>query len=158
LFTKDKIFLTSVYYFLKEVKYIEVVAAIIVRGGKILCVKRGMSPYDYLAFKYEFPGGKVEEGETNEIALRREITEELKLEIEINRHFMTINHLYPHFEITLHSYLCSIREALGGDGDSAQEFFDVTLTEHVEYKWLTAKELFSLEWAPADVAICQSLM
>ncbi len=139
-------------------KHIEVVAAIIVRGGKILCVKRGRGVYEYVSLKYEFPGGKVEEGEKEEDALRREITEELKLEIEINRHFMTINHLYPDFEITLHSYLCSIREALGGDGDSVQKLFDVTLTEHIEYKWLAAKELFSVEWAPADVAICQSLM
>ena len=139
-------------------KHIQVVAAIILRKGKILCVKRGSSPYEYLAFKYEFPGGKVEEGETNEDALRREILEELSLEIEINRHFMTVNHLYPHFEITLHSYLCSLREVLGGDGDSVQEFFEVALTEHSEYKWLAANELFSVEWAPADVAICQSLM
>ena len=79
-------------------KHIEVVAAIIVRGGKILCVKRGRGVYEYVSLKYEFPGGKVEEGEKEEDALRREIREELKLEIEINRHYMTVNHLYPDFE------------------------------------------------------------
>ena len=135
-------------------KHIEVVAAIILHKGKILCVKRGSTPYEYLAFKYEFPGGKVEQGETNEVALRREIHEELSLEIEINRHFMTVNHLYPHFEITLHSYICSLRE---DSGDSGQELFDVALTEHAEYKWLAPNELFSVKWAPADVAICRKL-
>ncbi len=129
-------------------KHIEVVAAIILHKGKILCVKRGSSPYEYLAFKYEFPGGKVEQGETNEVALRREIHEELNLEIEINRHFMTVTHLYPHFEITLHSYLCSSKE----------DSIEMTLTEHVEYKWLYGKEIFSVEWAAADVSICESLL
>ena len=133
---------------LKKMKHIEVVAAIIVRGGKILCVKRGRGVYEYVSLKYEFPGGKVEEGEKEEDALRREIREELKLEIEINRHFMTVNHLYPDFEITLHSYLCTLRE----------DSFEIALTEHIDYKWLEGKELFSVEWAPADVAICQSLM
>ncbi|MDP3452164.1 MAG: (deoxy)nucleoside triphosphate pyrophosphohydrolase [Bacteroidales bacterium] len=129
-------------------KKIEVVAAIILHEGKILCVKRGRSPYEYLSFKYEFPGGKVEKGEGYEEALIREIREELKLEIDIKGHFMTVNHLYPHFEITLHSYLCSSKE----------DSIEIALTEHVEYKWLYGKDIFSVEWAAADVSICESLL
>ncbi|WP_293889747.1 NUDIX domain-containing protein [Flavobacterium sp.] len=88
-------------------KKIEVVAAVIYHNEKILCVQRGNNKYKYIAFKYEFPGGKVEEGETNEEAIKREILEELNLNITIDSNFITVNHDYPDFTLIMHSYICS---------------------------------------------------
>ena len=88
-------------------KQIEVVAAIIIFDSKILCVKRDHHKYNYLSFKYEFPGGKVEENETNEIALIREIDEELNMKINIENNFLTVNHIYPDFSIKMYSFICS---------------------------------------------------
>ena len=87
-------------------KLIIVVAAIIVKDRKILCLQRGPHKFSYIAKKFEFPGGKVEEEESNAQALAREILEELKLNIEVGKHFLTIEHEYPDFRILMHSYLC----------------------------------------------------
>ena len=78
-------------------KTIEVVAAIIIYDNKILCVQRGESKLNYISKKYEFPGGKIELGETKEEAIKREILEELNLEIEVRDEYMTVNHQYPDF-------------------------------------------------------------
>ena len=88
-------------------KKVEVVAAVIFYNNKILCVQRGDNKYNYIAFKYEFPGGKVESGETNEKAIKREIQEELNLEISIDSKFITVNHQYPDFTLVMHSFICS---------------------------------------------------
>jgi 8-oxo-dGTP diphosphatase len=76
-------------------KHHEVVAAIIVNGSEILCLQRGPSKYDYIAHKYEFPGGKVEADETREEALIREIKEELELDIQVQEHFLTCSSILP---------------------------------------------------------------
>ena len=91
-------------------KHFEVVAAIIEHEGKILCMQRGHSKYEYVSFKYEFPGGKVEAGEDNHTALERELREEMDMHINISEqdYFMTINHTYPDFAITMHCYLCKL--------------------------------------------------
>ncbi len=88
-------------------KHIEVVAAIIINNDKILCVQRSPSKFSYISMKYEFPGGKVEVNESNEDALKREIKEELHIEIDVKNHFQTVQHQYPDFFITMYSFICS---------------------------------------------------
>lgn len=127
-------------------KSIEVVAAIIIFKDKILCVQRGPSKYDYISLKYEFPGGKVESGETNEEALAREIKEELHMTVSVDSHFLTVDHTYPDFKIIMHSFICS------SDTDQLK------LTEHVAFKWLQKNELGILDWAAADIPIVEKLM
>ena len=83
-------------------KHYLVVAAIIRHGDKILCMQRNTSKYQYLSYKFEFPGGKVEAGESNETALLREIKEELDLEIIVENEFLTVEHEYPDFRLTMH--------------------------------------------------------
>jgi 8-oxo-dGTP diphosphatase len=127
-------------------KHHTVVAAIITNNNKILCVQRNQSKYDYISFKYEFPGGKVEPDETNEQAIIREIKEELELDIQINKEFLTVNHAYPNFSLTMISFLCST--------DSAQ----LVLKEHIAFQWLDNTELAQLDWAAADLPIVHQLM
>lgn len=127
-------------------KKIEVVAAVINHNEKILCVQRGDNKYNYIAFKYEFPGGKIEEGETNEEAIKREILEELNLNITIDSNFITVNHEYPDFTLIMHSYICSCSVP------------ELQLSEHIDYKWLDKTELKPLDWAAADIPIVDKLI
>ena len=87
-------------------KHYTVSAAIIVENKKILCVQRNKGKYDYISYKYEFPGGKLEVGENEEDALKREISEELNLEIDVAENFLVVTHEYLDFNLTMHSYLC----------------------------------------------------
>ena len=127
-------------------KHIEVVAAIIINQEKILCVQRNEHKYDYISRKYEFPGGKIDEGETKEEALQREIMEELKMRIKIENNFLTVFHEYPDFIITMYSFLCTT------------ESIELTRTEHINHLWLSAKELPALDWAAADLPIVDKLI
>jgi 8-oxo-dGTP diphosphatase len=127
-------------------KSIEVVAAIILNADKILCVQRGENKYDYISKKYEFPGGKIEPGESKVEALKREIFEELKIEINISEEFITVTHKYPDFKITMYSFLCTC-------GSIA-----LKLSEHTDFKWLNKSELKKLDWAAADLPIVESLL
>lgn len=127
-------------------KHHEVVAAIIIKETQILCLQRGPSKYDYISHKYEFPGGKVEPGETREAALIREIKEELALAIEVQEHFLTVEHEYPDFKITMHAFLCQAGEV------------QLTLHEHVAYQWLLASQLPALDWAAADIPFVSKLV
>ena len=116
-------------------KSIEVVAAIIRKGDKVFATQRG-----YGAWKdwWEWPGGKVEAGETPEQALVREIREELSTEIVIDKFLHTVEYDYPEFHLTMHCYMCSLRtEALH-------------LNEHEDARWLDAETLPSVRWLPAD--------
>ena len=101
---------------------VEVVAAIIENQDKILCLQRGMSKFDYIAYKYEFPGGKVEEGESQEGALKREIREELKYDIKVEERFMKVEYHYRDFILIMDSFLCS--------ADTTA----FTLIEHIDYQ------------------------
>lgn len=116
-------------------KRIEVVAAIIRKGDKIFATQRGYGPWkDY----WEYPGGKVEAGETPQQALVREIREELDTEIRVDKYLTTIEWDYPQFHLTMHCYICSLlTEALH-------------LNEHEAARWLGAGELDGVNWLPAD--------
>lgn len=127
-------------------KSIEVVAAIITHEDHILCVQRGPAKFDYISHKFEFPGGKVEPGESGEEAITRELQEELKLDISEIHYYMTVNHTYPDFHITMHAYLCPVTTR------------EIVLTEHVDAKWLTKDALLQLDWAAADVPFVKKLM
>ena len=116
-------------------KTIEVVAAIIRKGDKIFATQRGYGEWkDY----WEFPGGKVEPGESPGQALVREIREELDTEIHVEKYLCTIEWDYPKFHLTMHCYMCSfLTEALH-------------LNEHEDARWLSAADLGSVNWLPAD--------
>ncbi len=109
-------------------------------------MQKGASKHDYLSYKYEFPGGKVEPGESFQAALRREIEEEIRLEIKVGDKYHTVAYEYPHFSITLEAYLCTL-----GHIDALQ------LTEHIYYQWLNATDLPQLDWAPADLPVVAKL-
>ena len=128
------------------IPHYHVVAAIIRHEGKILCMQRGVSKYDYISYKYEFPGGKVEPGESVEEALIREVTEEIQLGIHIGDKYHSLTHQYPDFSITLDVYCCSLPS-----NDT------LTLTEHIYYQWLYPAELTQLDWAAADLPIVAKL-
>ena len=131
---------------MKEKKKIEVVAGIIIINDEVLCVQRPINKYDYISEKFEFPGGKIENGETKKEALKRELIEELNIEPNITDLYLTVVHQYPDFELTMHSFICKASS------------MTLSLNEHISYKWLTKEKLFSLDWAAADLPIVQKLM
>ena len=126
-------------------KHHEVVAAIIQRGDEFLCLQRGPSKYDYIAQKWEFPGGKVEAGETQAVALAREIQEELGLVIRVDTPLLTVEHEYADFRITMHGLRCSALT------------HELTLHEHIAYTWLRRDQLHTLDWAAADLPLVAKL-
>lgn len=126
-------------------KTIEVVAAILVKDDRILCVQRGDNKRSYIAYKYEFPGGKIEINETKESALLREIREELNVDIDILEEFLTVDHTYPDFRLIMHSFLCSCKD------------LNIELSEHIDFKWLGRDDLMMLDWAAADIPIVKKL-
>lgn len=126
-------------------KRIEVVAAVIQRQNKILAVQRGPAKYAYISEKWEFPGGKMEAGETEEQTIIREIREELDMQIEVKSKLLTVKHPYPDFHLTMHTYLC------------VTEQNEPKLTEHLAYKWLSMNELGEMDWAGADVPVVNFL-
>ncbi len=123
-------------------KRIEVVAALIRDGDKIFATQRGYGEYKDF---WEFPGGKIEPGETPEAALKREIKEELATEIDVNEYVGTVDYDYPDFHITLLLYLCSMVSG------------SLELLEHESAKWLLASELDTVSWLPADLEIIPKL-
>lgn len=125
---------------------IQVLAAVIVKENKILCVQRGAHKFPYLTNKWEFPGGKMEDGESQEETIQREILEELSMEIKPIKHLMSNQHHYPDLSIELHTWLCI----------PLSESFE--LNEHQAFVWLEVKELSTLDWAEADVAVIHFLM
>ncbi|WP_028857049.1 (deoxy)nucleoside triphosphate pyrophosphohydrolase [Psychrilyobacter atlanticus] len=126
-------------------KEVEVVAAIIIDNDKFLCTQRNKSKYEYISYKYEFPGGKVESGETLEDAIIREIKEELDSEVEVKSKYLTVRHEYPDFIVVMHSFLCEMLSE------------KIILKEHIDSKWLSNAELSSLDWAEADLPIIKKL-
>ena len=124
-------------------KQIEVVAAIIHdETERIFATQRG-----YGDFKdgWEFPGGKMEQGETPEDALRREIWEELETKIVVERLIQTVEYDYPNFHLTMHCYWCHIECGV------------LTLKEHEAARWLTREQLGSVNWLPADKIVVEKI-
>jgi 8-oxo-dGTP diphosphatase len=120
-------------------KHIEVAAAVIIEGCRVFAAQRG--PGGPLGGKWEFPGGKLEAGESSERAVVRELLEELGATVEVKRHLVTVNHQYPWFHITMHALLC---ERVAGE---------LVLSEHQDSRWLAKGELHTLDWAEADLPI-----
>jgi 8-oxo-dGTP diphosphatase len=123
-------------------KTIEVAAAIIRHEDKIFATQRGYGDFKGL---WEFPGGKLEAGETPEQALLREIKEELDIRIEVGKLVDTIEYDYPQFHLTLHCFFCTILEG------------DLVLKEHDAAAWLTKDTLDSVKWLPADLSLIEKL-
>ena len=126
-------------------KIIPVVAAVISNKSQILCVQKPKHKYEYISEKFEFPGGKIELGETEEDALKREILEELDLKIVMLEKFLVVDHSYPDFRIKMSSYLCH------------SENREISLNEHISHKWIFKSELENLNWAAADIPIVDKL-
>ena len=123
-------------------KKINVVAAIIIKDQKILATQRGDGEFKN---GWEFPGGKIESGESPEHALEREIREELDAKIRVGELFDTIEYDYPNFHLSMKCFLCSLISD------------QLTLREHEAAKWLTKENLSSVEWLPADITIIDKL-
>ena len=127
-------------------KRIEVVAGIIFFENQILCVQRPKNRLPYISEKFEFPGGKIENGESNKEALKRELFEELNVSTDIKSLFLTVVHEYPDFELTMHSFICEV------------ETKELTLNEHIALEWLSVNDLEKLDWAAADIPIVNKLV
>lgn len=123
-------------------KNIRVAAAVIRKDDKIFATQRG-----YGEFKdgWEFPGGKIEEGETPEQALVREIREELNTEIRVGERIGTVEYDYPKFHLSMDCFWCEIVQGM------------LELKEHEAAKWLTKDTLHSVEWLPADVKVIEKI-
>ena len=123
-------------------KTIHVVAAIIREDGRIFATQRGYGPYKD---GWEFPGGKIEPGETPEQALVREIREELDTEITVEEKLTHVEYDYPEFHLSMGCYLCTVRSG------------SLTLKEHESARWLRADELDQVAWLPADLSVIEML-
>ena len=124
-------------------KKIEVVAAIIYKDGTYFATQRGYGEFEGM---WEFPGGKIEPGESCEIALKREIQEELGVDIIIENLLCTTEYDYPSFHLTMHCYLCNVASD------------EMELREHKSARWLTTETLDSVEWLPADKEVIEKLI
>ena len=123
-------------------KQIEVVAAIIRKRDKVFATERGYGDWkDW----WEFPGGKMEQGETPEEALKREIREELSTEINVDEFVCTVDYDYPKFHLTMHCFLCSLQTEV------------LHLNEHEAARWLSEEDLDVVKWLPADLLVINEL-
>lgn len=123
-------------------KVIEVVAAIIKKEDKIFITRRSYGEFKNM---WEFPGGKIEDGETEEVALKREIKEELELDINNLEYFTTVDYDYTSFHLRMDCFICEI---CGGA---------LNLNAHNDAKWVSLEELSLQNWIPADVEVVEKL-
>ena len=125
-----------------QMKTIEVVAAIIIRDDQVFATQRG---YGEWKGWWEFPGGKMEDGESPQEALKREIREELDAEITVGQLIETVEWDYPKFHLTMHCFVCTLLSE------------DMHLNEHDAAAWLTKETLHSVKWLPADEGLIQKI-
>ncbi len=123
-------------------KIVNVAAAIIKYENKIFATQRGHGEFEG---GWEFPGGKIEAGETASQALVREIKEELDVEVEVGELIDTVEYDYPNFHLTMHCFICTIKSG------------KLVLKEHSAAKWLTKETLNSVEWLPADEGLIEKV-
>jgi 8-oxo-dGTP diphosphatase len=126
-------------------KQVHVTAAVIIQDNKILCVQRNENKHDYISKKWEFPGGKVEVNEQLEDTIKREIQEELNLNIDVKSFLIQVNHQYPDFKLKMDTFICEINDGV------------LELNEHIDYKWLSINELSDLDWAAADLPVVKKI-
>ena len=124
-------------------KIINVVAAVIIDENRILSTQRG---YGEFAGWWEFPGGKINQGEMNEEALKREILEELQVDIKIYEYLGSFEYNYPNFHLNMSCYLSEI---ISGK---------ITLIEHSDAKWLLIEDINKVKWLPADLQVVEQLI
>jgi len=126
-------------------KHIEVVAAVLKNESEFLAVQRALSKLDYVSEKWEFPGGKVEAGETLVTAITRELNEELRITVNNPKFLLTIEHNYPDFDITMHCFVIDVPTR------------ELELTEHIDSRWLPKDQLWEVDWAAADIPVVEKL-
>lgn len=125
-------------------KQIRTVAGVIRNEkGEVLCTLRDQRKYDYVSFKWEFPGGKIEEGETFEQTLTRELHEELEIDVKINNFFYQVEHDYPDFHLSMAVYDCTLISK------------ELKMNVHKGIKWLYPTEMMTLDWAEADIPVAK---
>lgn len=128
-------------------KHYNVVAAVIYHNDQFLCMQKGKTKFDYTSYKFEFPGGKIEIGETPQEALRRELLEEMNCPIDVGREVTIVYHIYPDFSIHLTAFLCEAIDAT-----------NFKMNEHMGYKWCSKDQLIDLDWVAADIDIVKTLI
>ena len=125
-------------------KHIHVACAIINNRGKVLCAQRSESMS--LPLKWEFPGGKIDQGESPEECLRRELVEEMGIAVRVGKSLPLSTHHYPTFTVTLYPFICLIESG------------DIILSEHADIAWLPPEQLSTLDWAEADLPVIKSYL
>ena len=128
-------------------KLITTAAGVIINNkGEVLCTKRDVGKYEYVSLKWEFPGGKVEEGETTRQTLERELREELDIKVEIGDFFYQVEHDYSDFHLSMAVYECKFPEQ------------HISMNVHKALKWVKPEDLMKLDWAEADRPVAEKIV
>ncbi len=131
---------------MEEKKVVKVVAGIIYNeNGEILCTQRDKGKQEIVSYKWEFPGGKIEQGETKQMALARELQEELEIKVDIKDVFYQVEHDYPEFHLSMTVFNCNLIS------------HNIHINVHKAIKWLKPSGLLELDWTDADLPVAQKI-